>query len=67
MEKILSGSREFEEMFPFEETEDQMMAIEAVKKRYGKPQDHGPSGLWRCRIRKNRSCDPCGIQSSTGE
>ena len=24
--------REFEEMFPFEETEDQMMAIEAVKK-----------------------------------
>ena len=28
--------REFEEMFPFEETEDQMMAIEAVKKRYGK-------------------------------
>ena len=32
MEKILSGSGNSEEMFPLEETEDQMMAIEAVKK-----------------------------------
>ena len=37
--------REFEEMFPFEETEDQLAAIEAVQKGHGEPEDHGPPGL----------------------
>ena len=46
--------REFEEMFPFEETEDQLQAIEAVKSRYGKHQDHGSSDLRGCRATERR-------------
>ena len=37
--------REFEEMFPYEETEDQRLAIEATKAGYGKQEDHGSSDL----------------------
>ena len=50
--------REFEEMFPFEETDDQLNAIEATKKRYGKQEDHGPLNLRGCRIREDRSGSP---------
>lgn len=28
--------KEFEEMFPYEETDDQLISIEETKKRYGK-------------------------------
>ena len=46
--------REFEELFPFEETADQELAIADTKKdmesryqkRYGKHQDHGSFDLW---------------------
>ena len=31
MDRILSGRKEFEEMFPFEETDDQLQAIEDTK------------------------------------
>ena len=37
--------REFEELFPFEETEDQELAIEATKKDMESHEDHGPSDL----------------------
>ena len=47
--------KEFEELFPYDETEDQLDAIDAVKIGYGKPKDHGPSDLRRRGIRKNRN------------
>ena len=39
-------------MFPFEETEDQLRAIEDTKERYGKYEDYGSSDLRRCRYGK---------------
>ena len=41
---------EFSARFPYQETEDQMAAIEDVVEdiRVGAP--HGPFGLWRCRL-----------------
>lgn len=53
--------REFEEMFPFEETEDQELAIEADQKRYGEHKDHGPPDLWGCRLRQDGDRNPCGL------
>ena len=52
--------REFEEMFPFEETEDQLLAIEATKKdmESTKIMDRLICGDG---IRQDRDCDPCGI------
>ncbi|MEI3524768.1 MAG: CarD family transcriptional regulator [Eubacteriales bacterium] len=53
--------KEFEEQFPYEETEDQMRAIEAVKERYGARKDHGPADLRRRGIRQDRGGDPGGV------
>ena len=58
--------REFEEMFPYEETEDQLAALR-MPKGYGEHQDHGPANLWRCRIWKNRGSAPGSLQGGTGE
>ena len=38
--------KEFEELFPYEETDDQLDAIEAVKKDMESRKDHGPADLW---------------------
>ena len=59
--------REFEEMFPYEETDDQRLAIEATKSGYGKQEDHGSSDLRRCRLWQDGGGNPGGVQSSTGE
>ena len=53
--------KEFEEMFPFEETEDQLTAIEAIEAGHGEPQDHGPPDLRRCGIWKDGDCYPGGL------
>ena len=37
MDRIRVWQREFEEMFPFEETEDQLQAIEAAKQDMESP------------------------------
>ena len=52
--------KEFEEMFPFEETEDQLVTIDAVKKDM-EHENHGPSCLWRRGIREDGSCDSRGV------
>ena len=51
--------KEFEELFPYDETEDQLDAIDAVKTDIGKSKDHGPSDLaatWDTEKQKS----PCG-------
>ena len=53
--------REFEEMFPFEETEDQLAAIEATKEDMESHEDHGPADLRRCGLRKDGDCHPGGV------
>ena len=53
--------REFEEMFPFDETDDQMTAIEAVQKGYAEPEDHGPprsAVMWATARQRSRSVQP---------
>lgn len=58
--------REFEEAFPYEETDDQLAAIEANEEGYGEHEDHGPADLWGCGLRKDGDCDPGSLQGRTG-
>ena len=53
--------REFEEMFPFEETEDQLQAIEAAKQDMESPKIMDRLDLRRCGLREDGDCDPCGL------
>ena len=53
---------ELEKTFEFEETEDQLRAIEDVKTRHGIRVAHGPSGLRRRRLRQNRGRDARRLQ-----
>ena len=46
---------QFEEEFPYPETEDQLRAIFDIKTRHGLSKSDGPAALRRCRLRKNRS------------
>ncbi len=55
----------FAAAFPFEETPDQLSAIEAIISRHGKPATDGPGGLRRCRLRQNRSGDAGGVYRRT--
>lgn len=52
--------KEFEEMFPFEETEDQLLAIDATKKdmESTKIMDRLTAG---CRLREDGNCHPCCV------
>ena len=59
--------KEFEELFPFEETDDQLAAIEATKADMESKKIMDRPDLRRCRIRQNRGCNPCSVQGSTGE
>ena len=58
--------REFEEAFPFDETDDQLNAIEDVKKdmESGKVMDR--LVMRRRWLRQNGSCHPCRLQSRPG-
>ena len=47
--------RQFEEGFPFEETQDQLKAVEEIK-RYGASYCHGPPSVRGCGIWQNRGC-----------
>ena len=49
---------EFAARFPYEETEDQLNAIDAVLGRHGVRASDGPVGLRRCRLRKDGSRAP---------
>lgn len=51
--------REFEEMFPYEETDDQLMAIEDTKKDMESTKIMGSPCMWRCRVWKNGDCPAC--------
>ena len=44
--------REFDAAFPYRETADQLVAIEAIKSDMQHPR-HGPPALWRRRVRQN--------------
>ncbi len=55
---------EFAARFPYEETDDQLRAIEETLEDYGVRQTHGSSGLRRCRVRKDRSCPACRLRCS---
>lgn len=66
-EKDTVWQKEFEEMFPFEETGGSTACNRGNKTGYGKPKDHGPSDLWGCGIWKDRDCNPGSIQGSAGE
>ena len=59
--------REFEELFPFEETEDQVLAIDATKRDMESHKIMESADLRGCRLRKDGDCDPCSFQSSAGE
>ena len=50
--------REFEEMFPYEETDDQLMAIEDTKKDMESTKIMDRLDLWRCRVWKDGDCPP---------
>ena len=50
--------KEFEEMFPFEETDDQLQAIADTKQDMESKKNHGPPDLRRRWIRKDGNCDP---------
>ena len=59
--------REFEELFPFEETEDQVLAIDATKRDMESHKIMDRLICGGCRLRKDGDCDPCSFQSSAGE
>ncbi len=40
-QKIQNGKKEFEQKFPYTETNDQLRSIEEMKKRYGKRKANG--------------------------
>ena len=61
MVRIQSGSREFEEMFPFEETDDQLAAIAATKEDMESTKIMDRLDLRRCGIRKDGNCNPGSI------
>ena len=48
-------------MFPFEETEDQMQAIEDTKSGHGEHKDHGPPDLRGRGLRKDGDRHPGSI------
>ena len=45
MVRIPSWQQEFEESFPYDETDDQLNAIEDIKAGYGKQQGYGQTDL----------------------
>ena len=62
-EKDTVWQKEFEEMFPFEETEDQQLAIEATKQDMESPKIMESSDLWGCGIWKDRDCNPAAFKA----
>ena len=65
--RIRSGRREFEELFPFEETEDQQAGHRGCQAGHGEHEDHGSADLRRRGLRKDRDRYPGRIQGSPGE
>lgn len=52
---------EFEELFPFEETEDQQLAIEATKRDMESTKIMDRLICGRRGLRQNRDCHPCRL------
>ncbi len=65
-EKDTPEQREFEEMFPYDETRDQLRAIEEIKKDMEKNRPMDLAALRRRRLRQNRGGDPRGLQGGDG-
>ena len=59
--------KEFEEMFPYEETGRSADGHPGYQSGYGEPEDHGPADLRRRGIRQDRGGDPGGLQGGAGE
>lgn len=51
--------KEFEEAFPYEETDDQLRCTGRNQGRSRKRASNGTSVMWRCWLWKNRSCTSC--------
>lgn len=58
--------KEFEDAFPYEETEDQLKAIAAIKKSIGKAFPYGLFSVWRRRVWQDRSGDASCFQGRYG-
>ena len=60
-EKDTPWQKEFEDTFPYQETEDQLRCIKEVKEDMEKPKPMDRLLCRRCRIWKNRSCNKSSI------
>ena len=59
--KDSSYQNEFEAMFPYDETRDQLRAIEEIKKDMEKATSDGSLALRRCWLWEDRSCHSCSL------
>ena len=59
--------KEFEELFPFEETDDQLAAIEATKADMESKKIMDRLICGDVGYGKTEGCNPCSVQGSTGE